>query len=103
MAKHPFAAALAVLCTGASLFVAGPARAQLNPAPPVQAVPPDKAVPGAPIPEQIAPPAAKGGVITPPIGVDPGIRKPVPDPNPDAMAVIPPPGTPGGNQSVQPK
>ncbi len=43
------------------------------------------------------------GVIKPPAGVDPGIAVPAPDPNPRTTPVIPPPGTPGGNPSVQPK
>jgi hypothetical protein len=43
------------------------------------------------------------GVIHPPEGVDPGIAVPAPDPNPNSTPVIPPPGTPGGNPSVQPK
>ena len=43
------------------------------------------------------------GVIHPPAGMDPGIAVPVPDPNPNSTPVIPPPGTPGGNPSVQPK
>jgi len=40
------------------------------------------------------------GVICPP-NVDPGIKAPTP--NAGKMQVIPPPGTPGGDQSVQPK
>jgi hypothetical protein len=43
------------------------------------------------------------GVIHPPAGVDPGIEVPAPNPNPRSTPVIPPPGTPGGNPSVQPK
>ncbi len=43
------------------------------------------------------------GVIHPPAGVDPGIAAPVPDPHPHSTPVIPPPGTPGGNPSVDPK
>jgi hypothetical protein len=43
------------------------------------------------------------GVIHPPAGVDPGIAASVPDPHPNSTPVIPPPGTPGGNPSVQPK
>ncbi len=44
------------------------------------------------------------GVIRPPEGVAPDMR--VPPKNPEAgstMPVIPPPGTPGGDRSVQPK
>jgi hypothetical protein len=43
------------------------------------------------------------GVITPPSGTDPGISVPAPVPNPNSTPVIPPPGTPGGDQSVRPK
>lgn len=43
------------------------------------------------------------GVIRPPSGADPGISVRVPDPGPNTTPVIPPPGTPGGDQSVQPK
>lgn len=43
------------------------------------------------------------GVIHPPAGTDPGIAVPAPDPNPGSTPVIPPPGSPGGNPSVQPK
>jgi len=39
---------------------------------------------------------ASGGVIKPPPGVDPEISKPAPDPNPNSMPVIKPPGTLGG-------
>jgi hypothetical protein len=41
------------------------------------------------------------GVICPPPSVDPGIKAPAPDTG--KMPVIPPPGSPGGDQSVQPK
>jgi len=43
------------------------------------------------------------GMIHPPAGVDPGIAVPAPDPNAHSTPVIPPPGTPGGNPSVQSK
>ncbi len=43
------------------------------------------------------------GVIHPPVGVDPGIAAPVPDPHPNSTPVIPPPGTPGGNPTILPK
>jgi hypothetical protein len=41
-----------------------------------------------------------GGVICPP-NVDPAMK--APSPNTGSMPVIPPPGSPGGNQNVQPK
>lgn len=45
--------------------------------------------------------AQSKGVICPPAGVDPDIR--VAPPAGGRLKVIPPPGTPGGDQSVQPK
>ncbi len=77
--------------------------------------PPGPLPPSAPTPpELIAPPAKTlgavpqtgttgAGVIRPPTGVDPGIQTNVPAPHPNDMPVIPPPGAPGGNPSVQPK
>jgi hypothetical protein len=78
--------------------------------------------PGAPggnqvIPEKVAPPVTEpngvplatgrseslsqkldssGGVIKPKPGVDPGIVKTAPDPEPNSTPVVRPPGTPGG-------
>jgi len=46
--------------------------------------------------------ARSGGVICPPEHVDPQIKQPTP-PVGGSMPVIPPPGSPGGDQSVQPK
>ncbi|MCB4822771.1 hypothetical protein [Roseicella aerolata] len=44
------------------------------------------------------------GVIRPRGEVDPGIhRGTVPDPSPGTTPVIPPPGTPGGDPTVQPR
>ncbi len=43
------------------------------------------------------------GVITPPAGIDPEIKRVPPDPVPGKMPVIPPPGEPGGDPSIQPK
>jgi hypothetical protein len=45
--------------------------------------------------------AESKGVICPPSGVDREMR--VAPPNGGRLKVIPPPGTPGGDQSVQPK
>ena len=45
--------------------------------------------------------AASKGVICPPAGVDPEMSQKPPEGG--AMKVIPPPGSPGGNPSVQPK
>jgi hypothetical protein len=52
----------------------------------------------APLSDQLA---AGNGVLCPPAGVDPEIRAPTPDVG--KMPVIPPPGSPGGDRSVQPK
>jgi hypothetical protein len=43
------------------------------------------------------------GVITPPATGDSDIYTQAPNPNPGTTLVIPPPGTPGGDQSVDPK
>jgi hypothetical protein len=45
--------------------------------------------------------AKADGVLCPPSGVDPEIRAPTP--NTGDKAVIPPPGSPGGDSSVRPK
>jgi len=45
--------------------------------------------------------AQSGGVICPPAAVDPEIKLPTPEAG--RMPVIPPPGTPGGDQSIKPK
>jgi len=45
--------------------------------------------------------ARSDGVICPPDKVDPDIKAPTPEGG--AMPVIPPPGSPGGDQSVHPK
>jgi hypothetical protein len=43
-----------------------------------------------------------GGVITPPVGVDPQMKQ-TPPPSGDSMPVVPPPGTPGDNPAIKPK
>jgi hypothetical protein len=43
------------------------------------------------------------GVLEPPRGIDPEIRKPIPEDFKAKTPVIPPPGEPGGNENVQPK
>jgi hypothetical protein len=45
--------------------------------------------------------AKSDGVLCPPSGVDPEIRAPTPDTG--DKAVVPPPGSPGGNPNVRPK
>jgi hypothetical protein len=43
------------------------------------------------------------GVIRPREGAAPDMRVPAPVPNPGTTPVIPPPGTPGGNTTIDPK
>lgn len=100
----------------ALILSAGAAEAQTTS--PTQSAPP----PGSStaIPEKVAPPQNgvvgpapgeslsdhlddTGGVLSPKGNPDPGITARPPDPNPGTTIVIPPPGTPGGDQSVQPK
>ena len=45
--------------------------------------------------------ARSGGIICPPSQVDPAIKAPTPPGG--SMLVIPPPGSPGGNPTIQPK
>ncbi len=87
--KKAWLAGIAAIAT----LAASQAFAQSATTPPSQATPP----------ELVAPTGPASGVIHPPTGVDPGIRVPAPDPQGGTMPVIPPPGTPGGNQNVQPK
>jgi hypothetical protein len=103
---------------GALILVTGPAAAQ---APPPPTSPPqagaaaspncpqtqasDDVARGAPasgaerpLSERLA---QSNGVICPPPNVDPDIHQPAPDVG--SMPVIPPPGSPGGNPSMEPK
>ena len=43
------------------------------------------------------------GVLEPPHGIDPEIKKQAPEDFQSTMPVLPPPGEPGGNQQIQPK
>jgi hypothetical protein len=43
------------------------------------------------------------GVIRPPDGISPDMAVPAPVPNPGTTPVIPAPGSPGGNQLIDPK
>jgi hypothetical protein len=64
------------------------------------------------IPEKVAPPLEDGtnqkklgrdnGVLRPPDNVDPGMTAKPPDTG-GRMPVIPPPGSPGGDESIRPK
>jgi hypothetical protein len=99
----------------ASLFAA---QALAQPAPPMQrpgqpevtdpptedtTPPADPSTGGADPSEPLSEQLKKGeGVLEPPRGIDPEIRKPIPDEFKGTMPVIPPPGEPGGTQDVQP-
>ncbi len=47
--------------------------------------------------------AKSDGVLCPPSNVDPAMRAPTPKSDDSNTPVIPPPGSPGGDQSVRPK
>jgi hypothetical protein len=65
---------------------------------------PSEPVPGVKKDESLSDQLAEDkGVIKPPPTGDSEIHTTVPNPNPGRMPVIPPPGTPGGDESVQPK
>jgi hypothetical protein len=95
----------------AALPGVGPAAAQT--ATPDQA-PPQQSVACPPGAQRESPTTGKGnskplsdklaqsnGVICPPTSVDPQMQ--VPPPGGGRLKVLPPPGTPGGDQNVQPK
>ena len=107
------------ILAAAVLAIAAPAALAQNPQPASPGDPHTSlAPPNAPTPppEQIAPgargPATQGnlsdklsrqqGMLQPPT-VDPGINATPPAHGAETMPVIPPPGTPGGNQKVVPK
>jgi hypothetical protein len=80
---------------------------------------PNMPAPSATIPEKASPGAStvtdeKGrnlseklntsdGVLRPKGDPDPGINTKAPEPNPNSMPVIKPPGSPGGDPSIKPK
>jgi hypothetical protein len=102
----PLLGALAGLVLPCLAFAQNP-----QPAPP-QATQTPTAPPSTsqPPPEQITPRhgtlsdqlSQRQGTVRPPT-VDPGITAPLPSNARGTMPVIPPPGTPGGNQAVVPK
>ena len=100
---------LAIILAGS---VAAPAVAQTA----VQPRDPNMPAPQNTIPEKMEEPSETGstgtlsdklreseGVIRPPSNIAPDMSVPAPDPNPGTTPVIPPPGSPGGDQSIQPK
>jgi hypothetical protein len=98
--------------TGASAVAQTPIRPPQAPnMPPTNQVIPEKIKPegpsttgtvgsGATLSDKLE---ATDGVIRPPANVDPEITAPAPVPNPGTTRIIPPPGSPGGDQSVVPK
>ena len=103
-------AAICIAAAGQSPFAhgqAGSSPRDLPKAPKADQVP-DTPVPGKPpmegragesLSEQLT---RSEGVIKPPAGTDPEIRKPAPETS-SPMPVLPPPGSPGGWQDVRPK
>jgi hypothetical protein len=106
MTKHLLLGLLASAALTSAALAQNP-----QPAPP-QATQAPVAPPSAsqPPPEKIAPRqgtlsdqlSEQKGTLRPP-AVDPGINAPLPRQAQGSMPVIPPPGTPGGNQAVVPK
>jgi hypothetical protein len=101
--KTPVYAAVFSVAIGLGIFSASPAASQAprqgTPAKPVPKDP-ESARPGETLSEKLD---RSKGIIRPPSNTDPEISKPAPAPNPGTTPVIPPPGTPGGDPSVQPK
>ncbi len=100
--------------TLAALLLAwsGAAWAQRIPAPVPERPPvaPPSTEPNTRVPERVAPPdalsgsdARPGGVLRPNVNPDPGMTVMPPMPDLGTTRVIPPPGTPGGDPSVQPR
>jgi len=107
------AAVVVVVLCGLTLgtALAGPAS---SPGAVEKAIPQGQDPPGADELDQTAPSDSQGenlseqldrnkGVITPPATGDSEIYTEAPNPNPGTTPVIPPPGTPGGDQSIVPK
>lgn len=88
-----------------AMSVAG--NAQPAPPQPQQQVPPP-AAPGSSTDKRNRPDSRRNdlsrsqGVIQPPVNGDHNVV-PAPNEGSSTMPIIPPPGTPGGNQNVQPK
>lgn len=82
--------------------------------PPLQQMPAEKVAPNGVQPQDPPSTGSTGnslsdklqqsdGVIRPPATATPDMRVPAPVPDPGTTPVIPPPGSPGGNQQVDPK
>lgn len=113
-----------LLIAGFSIAASGAAFAQAPPSPatpPAPTAPPSASRPSAncaptqttaqgtvapagPSSEPLGDKLAKSdGVLCPPGNVDPAMRAPTPSNDSSNTPVIPPPGSPGGDQSVRPK
>lgn len=99
--------------TGASAQNPNVLQQQAPNMPPLQQMPPDKVEPQRPSSSEPSATGSTGtlsdklertdGVIRPPETATPDMTVPAPVPNPGTTPVIPPPGSPGGNQTVDPK
>ncbi len=78
-----------------TLLVSGAAMAEEQKSEPVPGINPNES-----LSDQLD--KDKGVIAPPPVG-DSEILTPAPDPDPGTTPVIPPPGTPGGDQSIEPK
>jgi hypothetical protein len=103
--KQGFAPIALALCCGL-LLCSVPAQAADQPGGAEQAAPQDPnstnqdTRPGETLGDRMA---RTEGTIKPPEDVDPGIAGQAPDPDPGTTPVIPPPGSSGGNENVQPR
>ena len=111
MIRHSaFAVLTACLLTACLLTAAAQAQTPKPPSTSPQ-VPPSAEAPrsGSDTAPSTTPPATSeqlsrsGGVIKPPENVDPKMQAPTPNPGPQSMPIVPPPGAPGGNPDVKPK
>jgi hypothetical protein len=101
-------ARIAIALVGLLLSAASVSAQNNAPVDPLACAPGERMQPGAKLPDKPATTgenlsdrlARNNGVICPP-NVDPHIKAPTPETG--KMPVIPPPGSPGGDQSVQPK
>lgn len=119
-ARPGFAQELLAAALGASLLLASPMAASagatqdpsgkpvppevMNPPTESTTPPPDASTGGDKPKEPLTEQLKEGeGVLEPPKGIDPEIKKPIPDEFRGTLPVIPPPGEPGGDPAVQPK
>ncbi|MBN9564314.1 MAG: hypothetical protein J0H14_26845 [Alphaproteobacteria bacterium] len=94
---------LAWLALTAALGLAAISAAHAQTTTPAHPLPPKSDQTGPTVPAPGGTGALEKGVIRPPAAVDPGITKGTPNPQAFPTPIIPPPGSSGGNQRVQPK